>query len=451
MDLTKLPSSEYIKETSKEYSIYVCESRAIPRVTDGFKDGQRKALWLMRNRSEKIKTVSLSGELIASNLYLHGDASASEAISALAAPYKNNIPLLDGEGTFGTKVAPGAWAAPRYTYVRRGTAATNLVYPDLDLVPLRENYDGSTTEPVTFLPVVPLILLNAVSGIAVGWSTEILPRSLKDLIRATIQALNNQKITALQPSYAQINQKIEKIGDNSYQFTGTFDRLDAKTIHVTDLPVDLTCEKFVQRLIKLQEDGTIQDFDDESTEEISIYIKFKRGMINNWSDEKIINVLKLQTKKTERIVCIDWSGKAIRQYESAEQLVEDFVEWRFKYYVERYKKLLADAQYQLQYWEAYKLCFDGQLPADLHKIKNRADLFDRINLITSALNLSDKQLDSLVNLSTYRWTNDYYDEALEKIQTINGEIADYQDHLAHPDKIRDVFKREVKALEKLKL
>ena len=87
----------------------------------------------------------------------------------------------------------------------------------------------------------------------------------------------------------------------------------------------------------------------------------------------------------------------------------------------------------------------------MDKIKNRADLFDRINLITSALNLSDKQLDSLVNLSTYRWTNDYYDEALEKIQTINGEIADYQDHLAHPDKIRDVFKREVKALEKLKL
>lgn len=60
-DVTKLKSSEYIKAISKEYSIYVATSRAIPSVWDGLKAGQRKFLWLMRNKSDKLKVVSLSG------------------------------------------------------------------------------------------------------------------------------------------------------------------------------------------------------------------------------------------------------------------------------------------------------------------------------------------------------------------------------------------------------
>ena len=150
--MSKSPS-DYLLDTSRDYSIYVCESRSIPKVTDGLKDGQRKALYLLRNRQDKIKTISLAGEMISSGLYLHGDSSASGAISLLAAPYTNNIPLLEGIGNFGTRVAPvEGIGAPRYTYVKRGTAAQNLVYQDLAIIPMQENYDGSTMEPVTFLP-----------------------------------------------------------------------------------------------------------------------------------------------------------------------------------------------------------------------------------------------------------------------------------------------------------
>ena len=122
-------ASNYILDTSREYSVYVCENRAIPKVADGLKDGPRKALWLMRNKSEKIKTVSMSGEMISSGLYLHGDASASGAISMLAAPYCNNIPLIEGIGAFGTRVAPvEGIGAPRYTYVKKNKAADMLLY-----------------------------------------------------------------------------------------------------------------------------------------------------------------------------------------------------------------------------------------------------------------------------------------------------------------------------------
>ena len=82
--VSQTASSDYVKGTSREYSIYVCSSRAIPNISDGLKDSQRKALWMLRNKAEKIKTVSLSGEMISEGIYLSGDMSASMAISMLA-------------------------------------------------------------------------------------------------------------------------------------------------------------------------------------------------------------------------------------------------------------------------------------------------------------------------------------------------------------------------------
>ena len=152
-------SSEYILDTSRDYAIYICESRGLPNVADGLKDVHRKALWLLRNKTEKIKTVSMSGEMISSNLYLHGDTSASDAISKLAAPYNNNIPLIYGIGNFGTRIAPvKGIGAPRYTYIKKYKITESLVYPDLDIIPLKENYDGSCKEPVYFLPIIPFIV-----------------------------------------------------------------------------------------------------------------------------------------------------------------------------------------------------------------------------------------------------------------------------------------------------
>ena len=202
-------SSKYINDTSLSYALYVASTRALPSITDGLKDGQRKALWLMRNKGDKIKTVSLSGEMIQSNLYVHGDMSASDTIGKLAAPYLNNIPLLEGIGNFGTKITPGEIGAARYTYVKKPKYANNLVYNDLDLIELKENYDGSNLEPISFLPLLPLVLLNGISGIAVGWKTDILPRSKKDLQKAVEAVLSNKKIPKLKPHFSSLHEDVK--------------------------------------------------------------------------------------------------------------------------------------------------------------------------------------------------------------------------------------------------
>lgn len=444
-------SSDYILDTSREYSIYVCESRAIPKVADGLKDAQRKALWLVRNRSDKTKTVSLAGEMISSGLYLHGDASAAGAISMLAAPYVNNVPLLEGIGSFGTRVAPvDGIGAPRYTYVKRGKAAQDLMFVDLDIVPVKENYDGSTIEPQHFLPLIPTVLLNGVSGIAVGWSTEILPRSFKSLVDATLAILDGKKIKRIPPAYDLYNVGVKHLEENSWEFTGKLEIIDTSTIKVVELPPELTLEKFKERLNTYEDENRISSYTDRSTDTIDITIKMPRGSCKGWTTTRAIDYFKLKQKKSERIVVIDWNGTSIRQYESAEKLIEDFVEWRLGWYKTRYENKVAKDDYELGFWKGVKLCFDDKLPARLGAIKSRAELDQDVNSVTSKLSLDSKRIDRIVNLPAHRWTKDAYGDVLTKIKELEANIKEYKRILKDPEERKAIYRAEVEALKKAK-
>src|SRR5690606_10159693 len=103
---------------------------------------------------------------------------------------------------------------------KRGKAAQDLMFPDLDIVPLRDNYDGSTKEPVHFLPLIPTVLLNGVSGIAVAWSTEILPRRMVDLVDASLAILDGKKIKRITPHYDAFNVKVQHLEDNTWELSG---------------------------------------------------------------------------------------------------------------------------------------------------------------------------------------------------------------------------------------
>jgi DNA gyrase/topoisomerase IV subunit A len=444
-------SSNYILDTSREYSIYVCESRAIPKVADGLKDAQRKALWLVKSRSEKIKTVSLAGEMISSGLYLHGDASAAGAISMLAAPYVNNVPLLDGIGSFGTRVAPvDGIGAPRYTYVKRGKAAQDLMFPDMDIVPVKENYDGSTIEPQHFLPLIPTVLLNGVSGIAVGWSTEILPRSFKSLVQATLDVIDGKKLKRISPSYELYNVGVKHLEENSWEFTGKAEILDTSTVKITELPPELTLEKFKERLNSYEDDNKISTYTDRSTDTIDITIKMARGTVKDWNEARAIDYFKLRQKKSERIVVVDWNGKSIRQYETAEKVIEDFVAWRLGWYVTRYQNKVDKDSYELGFWEGVKLCFDDKLPARLGTIVDRASLDADVQTVTAKLKLDDKRVDRIVNLPAHRWTKDAYKQVLERIKELKANIKEYNRILKDPEVRKSLYREEVEALKKAK-
>lgn len=443
-------SSKYLLDISRDYSLYVCSNRAIPHMADGLKDAQRKAIWILKGKNEKIKTISVAGEMISSGLYLHGDASAAGAVSMLAAPYCNNVTLIDGIGTFGTRVAPSEWAAPRYTYVKRTSTTQSLVLPDQDIIPTNENYDGSTLEPTHFLPLIPLVLLNGVSGIAVGWSTEILPRNFTALVDATIAAVKGKTVKTLIPTYKLYSCNVSHLEGNTWEITGRCSIVDTSTIRVTELPPDLSLEKFKERLNKLEDEGSINGYVDRSTKTIDITVKMTRGSIRDWDEEKAISFLKLRSRKTERIVVLDLTGKNIKQYQVAEDLVKDFAAWRLDWYETRFQKMKDDDHYELQYWKAILECFKGNFAKKIDGLADKEAVVNLVKTLIKKIVLDDDQLNKIVSLSSYKWANDFKDEVEEKIKKLEGNIKTYTRILNDPEERKAIYIEELEALKKIK-
>lgn len=460
-------TSDYIDRSSREYAIYTAQNRAIPSSCDGLKDGQRKALWIIRNKTDKIKTISMSGEMISANIFTHGDQSASDTISRLAAPYLNNIPLLEGLGAFGTRVAPDGWGAPRYTYVKRGKVTQTLVYPDLDIVPLKPNYDGSVQEPVNFLPLIPLVLLNGVSGIAVGWSTEILPHNLKHIVSACVAALDGKPIPKLVPQFDYLQTTVTPIGDNAYEFVGKVSIEGDTLVRITELPPDMSLEKFKARLNQMEDDDQIHSYTDRSTKTINIEVRFKRGVISGkpattevlngkkvrvaavapWTEADLIHFFKLKSKTTQRIVVLDFNNTSIRQYDCAEDLVKAFVEWRLTYYTHRYTKMRADLLTELNFACGIQACLKGGLPKWLPTAQNKSAVEQKVRDLTAKIALTDDQIERIVSLPTYRWAKDAQEKIEGEIAQLSEQIVQYEQILADPVKLRAIYRDELLQLK----
>jgi DNA gyrase/topoisomerase IV subunit A len=448
--MPKQKSSQYINRISREFGLYTLDRRAIPAMSDGLKSGQRIALWLMRNRPDKLKTMALAGQMIASELYVHGDTSAADAISMLAGPYCNNSPLFYGIGAFGTRAEPTKFSAPRYTYVKRSNISQKALYIDLDIVPMRENHDGSAMMPSTFLPLVPLVLLNGIRGIATGWSTNVLPRKFEDIVGAVEEVLRTGKVQrTLLPHYEKRDVVIIERGDNQYTIQGRVEKKNTTTVFVTELPPDLNLESFRERLSKMEDEGKITSFKDRSTKTINIEIRMTRAVLGKLSDEKLIEFLKIRTLTTENLTVQGIGGGKVVQYDSAEQLVVDWVEWRLGLYLDRYQKLLADEQVTNLYWRYILACFKNDVPGRLPRISNKQSLKEIIAEVGVWEKLSpapDDTIERIANVASYKWTKEGKTEAEKQLAASDKRIAEYEGLVASDRKRKTIFKKEVGAL-----
>ena len=163
--------TDLINGPHRDYARYVVFSRAIPSLIDGMKPSQRKIFWTATNHAKKFtKTAALCGQVIVEADYHHGDSSLQDAASLMAAPWANNLPLLEGEGNFGSRIVQIP-AAARYTSVRVNPEVLKIFLDSEDCI---QSPDGN--EPAFFLPVLPIVAVNGASGMAVGFATDIFPR-----------------------------------------------------------------------------------------------------------------------------------------------------------------------------------------------------------------------------------------------------------------------------------
>jgi len=407
----------------------------------------------LRNSAAKIKTVGLAGKLAEEKLYVHGEKSATDAISLLAAPYKNNVLMIEGKGQFGSRLKPvSGIGAPRYTDVKRSAGAEAILYHDLDLIPLTDNYDGSKKQPVHFLPLIPTVLLNGVVGIGVGYSTKILPRALKTLVEATRAALLGEPVKLMKPTYERHDISVLSLGDNAWQLSGKATVVDTSTIKVTELPPNLSIEAFRERLDAMEEADEIMGFTDTSTRGINIEIRFKRGSLKGWTTAKAMSFLKLHEKITERIVVMDWKQEHIMLYPSAEELVVDFVNWRLKWYKLRYERMLADALTEYNYWMVLRALVAAGFTKRLGTFANRAAVEADVATVAAKAKivLDTQQMDRVVGLPTYRWTKDYELVIAAEITKHEADIKEYKAIINDPARLKGIYLDELDTLKKFK-
>ncbi len=196
----QVPLVEFAERAYLDYSMYVVLDRALPALGDGLKPVQRRIVYAMSELgldagAKPKKSARTIGDVIG-KYHPHGDAACYEAMVLMAQPFAYRYPLIDGQGNWGSIDNPKSFAAMRYTEARLSPYAKTLTRElGQGTTDWRVNFDGTLEEPVRMPARLPNLLLNGVSGIAVGMSTDIPPHNLREVAAACVRLLDSPKAT----------------------------------------------------------------------------------------------------------------------------------------------------------------------------------------------------------------------------------------------------------------
>ena len=422
--------SDFLNTEVKEYSVDVIENRAIPSVIDGLKPTARKVVYIAdkiwKTGNEKpMKVFQFVGKMAADAYYHHGDASANQVVTGMGQTFKNSLPLLDGIGQYGTLRSPEA-GAPRYISTKLSQNFRNL-YKDFELL---ENQidEGVVVEPNFFLPIVPTVILNGSSGIAVGFASNILNRNPKDVIDNCIAYLNGKNVKEMKPWLSEFNG--EWIRDtenkNKWYIRGKYEIHETKPeIHITELPPDITFEKYESYLDELVENKTIRDYDNNSSSSVDYVLKFKKEEFDKIvSDkEKLEKLLKINDSVTENLTTLDENGK-LKIFDCAEDMLSYFVDFRIKYYEKRKEYLINKWNDELDVINMkakfIKSIIDKKLTIN-NKPKDEIVSW----LSKNDYKLIDDSYNYLLSMPIYSLTKEKYEELLQKAKAKKEQIVEF--------------------------
>ena len=415
MKNTRTVTSFFDKEYL-DYARYVVENRAIPSCIDGLKPTQRKVVYIAnkiwKTGNEKpMKLFQLAGRVASEAFYHHGNTSLESSMVGMAQKFKNSLPLLEGVGQFGSLRSPAA-GAPRYISAKLHPNF-RLLYQDFDLLENKIE-EGEKIEPAFFLPIVPTVILNGTSGIAVGFATNILNRNPKDVVDACISTLNNKKMKVLAPWIQEFKGTFTRDLENpkTWKIKGQYQIINTTTIKITAIPPNYTYERYEEILNLLQEKGIITSYDDNSSETIEYVLKFRRSVLTSLvsSEGKLERVLRLNTQETENLTTLDENGK-LKIFDKAEDIVKHFVGVRLGWYQTRKDYLIDKTEKQLSLVtnkaRFIKDIIDGKL-----KINNVPKEKIVTYLKTNAYDTVHGSYDYLLSMAIHSLTKERYEKLL---------------------------------------
>jgi DNA gyrase/topoisomerase IV subunit A len=399
-------------------------------------------MWTARN-GNKDKSASLAG----ATMPIHPHAAPETTINTLAAPYGNNIPLLHGFGSFGTRLDPTGYGASRYTSVKASEFAKKVLYADLDIVPLQDNYDNTRKEPKHFLPIVPLMLLNPSDGIAVGFSCTILPRSLKDIIDAQIKHLDGKSFDEAPITFAPVDAEsweyeLDELENKKWYFTGEFERTNTTTVVVTNLPYGKSHASFISNLNKLIDQKIVKDYIDDSVDSINITVKFERTVLNKYDDDQLCKLLKLSETVVERMNAIDFDGETIKNL-TFETAVQSFTDWRLNFYKTRYEKLHDELTIQIQRYKDVITAINKNVGSKARSTKSKGEL------VTYLESIKIVHTDYISSLPVYRFTEEEKQKTQEKLDEAEKTLAKYAKIIKSKAEQKKIYISELQEIKRL--
>jgi DNA gyrase subunit A len=415
------------------YALSVITARALPDARDGLKPVQRRILYAMY-ADERIypdakhkKSAKVVGSVIG-RYHPHGDVAVYDAMVRMAQPFSLRLPLVDGSGNFGSLDGDGA-AAYRYTEARLAPAAMELLRElKQETVPLRPNYDGTAEEPTVLPARFPNLLVNGVTGIAVGMATNIPPHNLREVVQALVALADDRDLTTTNlmkyiqgpdfPTGGQVlNSKVElrriyESGQGAIRVRGEYQIEERRGgggggVVVTSIPYGINKATVVERIadvIIARKLPQLVDVRDESTDDVRIVLELKKDADPDVVMAYLFKHTPLQLNFNVNLTCLvptdnPLIGKPERL--GIKALLEHFLDFRLDVTRRRFQFELDALRRRIHVLEGFVVIFDAldETIRIIRKSDGRADAADKL---MKRFGLDQVQVDAILELRLYK-------------------------------------------------
>ena len=440
---------EEMKKSYMDYSMSVIVSRALPDVRDGLKPVHRRILYGMMelgvgyNRSYR-KSARIVGDVMG-KYHPHGDAAVYDSMVRMTQEFSLRYPLVDGQGNFGSIDGDSA-AAMRYTEARMKRITSEMLKDlEKETVSFIPNFDDSLQEPTVLPAVIPNLLLNGSSGIAVGMATNIPPHNMNEVVDAIVAQIDNPEITVSElmehikgPDFptaaiiygaAGIHEAYET-GRGKITVRARANIEEHKngrfSLVIAEIPYQVNKSSLIEKIVDLvrnkKVDG-ISDIRDESDKDgIRLVIELKREAV----PEVVLNMLYKHTQMQETfgvimLALVDGLPRVL----TLKEVIQEFIKFRHEVVVKRTRFELDEAEKRAHILEGLKIALDN-LDAVIKTIRASKNPAEAKAALMEGFALSEIQSQAILDMRLQKLTGlerqkiiDEYTEILKLIARLN--------------------------------
>jgi DNA gyrase subunit A len=495
-DVAPISIEEEMRSSYLDYAMSVIVSRALPDARDGLKPVHRRILFSMNengydwNKPYR-KSARVVGDVIG-KYHPHGDQSIYDALVRMAQDFSMRLPLLDGQGNFGS-VDGDPPAAMRYTEVRMAKSAHSLLNDiDKNTIDFKDNYDGTEREPVVLPAELPNLLVNGANGIAVGMATNIPPHNLGEVIDACIALMDNPDITIDEliehvpaPDFPTGGIMLGRQGARSAYHTGKGSvvvrgrvdieevRKDRQAIVITEIPYQVNKASMVEKIADLVREKRIEgigDLRDESDRNgMRVVVELRRDAVPDVVLNQLYRFSPLQQSFGCNMLALDHGRPELM---NLKQFLEIFVRFREEVISRRTKFELAKARDRAHVLvglaiavanidEVIRLIRTAPDPASARESLMARDwpaqdIAPLIALIDDprhglsedgTIRMSEEQARAILDLRLQRLTALGRDEIGDELKGLGEKIEDYLDILRSRARVLEIMRTELTAIK----